>query len=80
MMLGVIDPEMLGWVIFFGYCVIGMPVVWWHVRREKIGVSDTPSERDFNRLLWLLAIIWPVLLLAIFAAWVGEKLDGPSKK
>jgi hypothetical protein len=66
-----------------GYYIVGLPVAWWHMRRENITKADVPDSPGNRRFWWfilILAVLWPVLLLAIGAAWLSNRLDGPPKK
>ena len=65
------------------YYIVGLPIAWWHMHREKVAARDLPDTQRVRTYLWvifLLAALWPVLLLAFGAAWVANRLDGPAGK
>lgn len=77
------DPEQVetwGWAIFAGYCAVGLPIAWLHVKREDIKSEDAGDNRTFNWVILFLAIMWPILLLSMAANWLGKKMDGPKPK
>jgi hypothetical protein len=74
------DPNF--WTNFAGiaYYLVGLPVAWWHMRRENItreDAPDLPGNRGFRFLVLILAVLWPVLLLAIGATWLSNRMDEP---
>ncbi|MGN6369950.1 MAG: hypothetical protein ACTHN5_16965 [Phycisphaerae bacterium] len=65
---------------FWCYVALGVPVAWLHLKREGASEKDVHRPKTFRWIIILLATIWPVLLLAFLASWIGNKLDGPPRK
>ena len=74
------DTETTGAIMMGVYCAIGLPVAFWHMRREQMSESDIESSTTRYRFIWLLAWMWPILFLGIAAQSLGNRLDGPPRK
>jgi hypothetical protein len=48
------------------YLAIGLPIAWWYQGRDKHPENEHSESAQYFVLL-ILALIWPVLLLAILA-------------
>jgi hypothetical protein len=79
-MTGGNNGDTLGWLVFAGYCAVGLPVAWLHLRREKITNKDAADNRSFTWVIFFLALLWRILLLAMGANRLGKKMDGPRPK
>jgi hypothetical protein len=48
------------------YLAIGLPIAWWYQARDKHPEKDYDGRTQFF-VLFILAWMWPVLLLALLA-------------
>lgn len=49
-----------------GYVIIGLPVVWLHIRQQKMGPSISKLDGDLHTIVFFsLAVVWPLILLSI---------------
>ncbi|HEV2968555.1 MAG TPA: hypothetical protein VGY55_01120 [Pirellulales bacterium] len=75
-----------GSVCFLIYCLIGLPVVWLHVRQQRM-IESTKQSRQSGIVVYTLAVMWPLLLFAMLLNyWQSSprsrkpKPDDPSQK
>jgi len=62
------------------YIAIGIPIAYWHRRREGANDRDH-SSKQVAIVYYVLALFWPLLLLAIFANRDDKpKSNGPTHK
>ncbi len=76
-------PDLWPDVACAAYYIAGLPVAWWHLRRERVSASDIPGPKpykSFQIIMLVLALLWPILLLAFAAAWLGNRGDKPSPR
>jgi hypothetical protein len=74
------DPETTGKIVLLIYCVAGLPIVWLHMRQQKMlesvkGVKQRPAQ---GLVIYTLAVMWPLLLLAMTLTYFQQK-KRPSK-
>ena len=62
-----IEPNLKGMLILFIYCIVGLPVVWLHIRQQKMieSISQIQFIKAQGLVLITLALMWPVLLFAL---------------
>jgi hypothetical protein len=69
------DAETIGKTLFAFYCVIGLPVVWLHMRQQKMleSVRQTKSGQAQGLVVFTLAVMWPLLLLSMTLTYFQQK-------
>jgi fumarate reductase subunit D len=61
-----LDSEIIGKIVLAVYCLIGLPVVWLHMRQQGMHGSVQQVQDATSRLVvYTLAVLWPVLLLSM---------------
>ena len=67
------EPGTWGKVLFALYYVAGLPIAWFFMKQQDMEESSQDSE-SHRYVVVILAIMWPVLLFAMFVNW----LQGPD--
>ncbi len=69
------NPEVWGKLILAIYCLIGLPVVWRHVRQQKMtqSVGQIQQSACQGLVVYTLAVIWPILLFAMTLTYLQQR-------
>jgi hypothetical protein len=69
-----IDVDVVEKIVLAVYCVVGLPVVWLHVRQQNMQKSVGQVDPHGKRLvIFILAVMWPLLLLTMALTYFLEK-------
>jgi hypothetical protein len=74
------DSETAGKVGLLIYCLVGLPVVWLHMRQQKMvepfkGIKQSQSQ---GLVIYTLAVMWPLLLLAMALTYFQQRKRPPK--
>jgi hypothetical protein len=69
------NPDNTGVLIFFAYCLLGLPVAWMYMKRQKMvePFRQIEHHEPQNVVIFTLAVLWAILL-----AWMV--LDSRQKR
>lgn len=69
------DPDLFGKVVFAIYVAAGIPVAWLHIQQQKMteSVRGIPYQQTQGLVLYTLAVLWPLLLLAMALNYLQRK-------
>ncbi len=71
----------VGYLYFLGYLVMGIPVVWYFIRQQKLGraARDIPLSNFQMIFYYKLVFVWPILVFAIVCIKLMELAEGPPR-
>jgi L-lactate permease len=46
------------------YCVVGLPIVWLHMRQQRM-IESAKKSGQLHLVVYTLAVLWPLLLFAM---------------
>lgn len=76
------DTDTKAKLVFAVYCVVGLPIVWLHMRQQKM-VKPTRQiqlAQVQGLVVYTLAAIWPLLLFSMLLTYLQRKTDNKSFK
>jgi hypothetical protein len=61
------DSERTEKLFLLAYCVAGLPVVWLHVKQQKMldSMRQVHQSSALGLIVYTLAVLWPILLFAM---------------
>ena len=69
------DPEAVEKIILAIYVAVGIPVAWLHMRQQKMteSVRKIPYAQTQSMVIYVLAVLWPLLLFAMALNYLLQK-------
>lgn len=76
------DHELFEKAVFAIYLAAGIPVAWLHIRQQKMAesVRGIPYQQTQGLVLYTLAVLWPLLLLAMALNYLQRKPKSPRMR